>query len=314
MPKFGLIVLLSVIFASTAAFGATTKVIYPAYESATDTRFNDLIEILQTALEKTVPEFGPFELKPAKVGMNEARYLIELEYKGFVNIAWSSTSVDKERQFIPIRIPLRKGLLGYRIALIAKDGQAQVDQVQTIDDLKRLTIGQGIGWGDVKLYESNGLKVTKAGYENLFKMVAAGRFDLFPRGISEIFTEYDLHANKISNLAIEKNLLIYYPWPYYFFFNKKDAALVARIETGMRKMMEDGSFDAIFIKYNAQAIERANLKNRRIIRIKNDLLPKETPLNDAALWFDPVNYQAAEKPACKKLLVCLPYPASPKPP
>ena len=60
-----------------------------------------------------------------------------------------------------------------------------------------------------------------------------------------------------------------------------------RIENGLRIMIKDGSFDAIFYKHNKAAIERANLKNRRIIRLDNHLLPKATPLDEKNLWFDP---------------------------
>ncbi|GEM_PF-5787064 len=52
-------------------------------------------------------------------------------------------------------------------------------------------------------------------------------------------------------------------------------------------MMKDGSFDAIFMKYNRRSTIKANLKNRRIIRLVNPDLPKDTPLNDPSLWFDP---------------------------
>lgn len=273
--------------ACTASFGADTRVIYPAYETQTDSRFNDLIEILQTSLEKTVPEFGPFELIPSRLTMNEQRYLAELKNGQLINIAWSSTSVEKETEFLPLRIPLRKGLLGYRIALIAKDNQQKVDQVHTLDDLKTLTIGQGRGWGDVQLYKSNGIRVIETEYANLFKMTNVGRVDMFPRGIGEVFAEFDGHSKENPNLAIEKNLLIYYPWPYYFFFNKNDAALQHRVEVGIHLMMKDGSFEAIFKKFNGKAIAQANFKKRRVIRMANFLLPKETPLGDASLWFDP---------------------------
>ncbi|HXA47499.1 MAG TPA: transporter substrate-binding domain-containing protein, partial [Burkholderiaceae bacterium] len=168
--------------------------------------------------------------------------------------------------------------------------QAKIDQAKTIADLRKLTFGQGIGWGDVALYQRNGIDVYTSNYDLLFKMVSYGRFDLFPRGINEIFSEYNIYSKDNPNLAIEKNLLIYYPWPYYFFFNKRDAALKKRVETGIKIMMHDGSFDAIFRKYNNDAIEKANLKGRRVIKIVNDMLPKETPLDDASLWFDPAKY------------------------
>lgn len=282
---------LFIILTATLATGQT-RVVYPAFESRTDSRYNDLVEILKTALEKTKAEYGPYTLQPSKSGMNEARALAELlKPDGMVTIGWSGTSVQKEKDYRAVRIPLRKGILGYRIALIARNRQAEIDKIRNLDDLRKASIGQGIGWGDVAIYEANGIKVHTAGYENLFKMVAANRIDLFPRGISEVFPEYTTRHAALPNLAIEKNLLIYYPWPYYFFVNKASKALAKRVETGLRKMMKDGSFDALFLKYNRASILKANLKNRRIIRIKNPTLPKETPLDDASLWFDPAAWK-----------------------
>ncbi|WP_317205042.1 transporter substrate-binding domain-containing protein [Janthinobacterium sp.] len=274
---------------STAALSAGIKVTYPANETAGDTRFNDLLEIMRTALEKTTPEFGPFEMEASAEKMNEERTLNELKGGKVVNIAWSSTSTDKEKDLLPIRIPLRKGILGYRVALIQSDKQAEIDKVTTLAELKKLTIGQGTGWGDVALYEANGFKVTTAKYDELFKMTAGGRFDLFPRGISEAFAEQEHNVKANPKLAVEKNILIYYPWPYYFFFNKADGALQKRMQAGIRKMIKDGSFDSIFKKYNGKAIAQANLKGRKIFRIKNALLPKETPFEDPTLWFNPVS-------------------------
>lgn len=266
-----------------------TVVIYPAPESAQDHRYNDLIEILRGALEHTVASDGPYRLEPSRQIMNEARQFAMLANNNpLLNVVWSSTSDDKEHDYLAIRIPLRKGLLGYRVALIEKGSQAAFDKVRDADDLRKFTVGQGIGWGDVAIYNSNGFKVTTVNYDQLFPMLAARRFDFFPRGIGEIFPEYELQKARAPNLAIEQHLLIVYPWPYYFFFNKDNRALAKRIETGIRAMMKDGSFDAIFKQYNSADIERANLKSRRIIRIANPFLPKDTPLDDPALWFDPI--------------------------
>jgi len=281
------VTVLLILLTSTIAMGQT-RVVYPAFESGADSRYNDLLEILKTALEKTVAEFGPYTLEPSRSRMNEARYLAELlNPDGMVNIGWSGTSVQKEKDYHALRIPLRKGILGYRVALIGRNRQTDIDRIRNLDDLREVRIGQGIGWGDVAIYEANGIKVHTAGYESLFKMVAADRIDLFPRGINEVFPEYAARHDAIPNLAVEKNLLIYYPWPYYFFFNKSAKALAKRVETGIRTMMKDGSFDAIFMKYNRASILKANLKNRRIIRITNPNLPKDTPLADASLWFNP---------------------------
>ncbi|PHV06797.1 amino acid ABC transporter substrate-binding protein [Janthinobacterium sp. BJB412] len=263
------------------------RVVYPANEVRGDARFADLVEILHTALERTTAEAGPFELAPSALKMNEARYLSALKQGQLINIAWSSTSIDKERDLLPLRIPLRKGLLGYRIALIACGQQARVDQIRSLDDLRRFSVGQGMGWGDVQLYQAAGIKVAQASYDKLFRMLTLGRFDLFPRGVTEVYAEYALRAPVDPQLAVEKNLLLYYPWPYYFFFNHKDGALKQRVENGLRMMLRDGSFDALFWKYNGKAIEQANLRGRRVITLPNRMLPRETPLGEAGLWLDP---------------------------
>ena len=284
------VLLLSFSLAGAPAARAADRLIYPAPEYAEDTRYSDLIEILSVVIERTTPGFGPATMDPAKAVMNEARYLNELRDGTGVTIVWSSTSIDKERALLPVRIPLRKGLLGYRVALVARDSLPRVAQARTLEDLRKLTIGQGIGWGDVDLYNANGLKVITANYENLFGMLDAGRFDLFPRGISEAFAEQAARSRQFPDLVIEPTLLIHYPWPYYFFFNKTNTALASRVEAGLRMMIRDGSFDALFRKYNDAWIKRADLAHRHVIQVTNPLLPPETPLDDPTLWFDPTSY------------------------
>jgi ABC-type amino acid transport substrate-binding protein len=270
-----------------AALAAEPRTVtYPGFEVAGDVRFLPYVELLQQALKRTEGEYGPAKAVPTTLAMTEARYLKELA-NGTVDVIWSSATEEREQQFLPVRIPLDKGLLGYRIALISQDRQAAIDRVKTLADLRKLIIGQGLGWGDVALYRANGIRVSEARYESLFTMVSNGRFDLFPRGIGEAFAEYDKFSRANPKLAIEKDLAFYYPWPYYFFFNRNNAALAKRVEEGLRMMIKDGSFDALFQQHYGDSIKRANLSGRRLIRIANPLLPKATPLSDHSLWYMP---------------------------
>jgi Bacterial extracellular solute-binding proteins, family 3 len=282
--------LLTMALWSCYAHSEVMKVIYLSGDIPNDTRSDDVIEMLRTALEKTVPKYGPYELTQNPEIMPKNRYLLDLEngHPG-ISVVWNSTSEDMERRFLPIRIPLRKGLLGYRIGLINKAKQSKFDQVKTLEDLKRLSIviGQGTGWNDNLVYEAAGITLTKGRYAQLFKMLSANRFDLFPRGVGEIYPELQQNSAENPDLVVEKNLLIIYPFPFYFFFNHKDQAIKERVEVGLRIMQKDGSFDAIFNKYHHAAIEKANLKGRRVIRLNNPLLPKNTPLDDSSLWYDP---------------------------
>lgn len=279
--------LVLLVLAVACPASADIEVIYPSPESADDHRFHDLIELLDTALQRTQTTHGDYQLKPSAAVMQESRYLLELGRQRTLNVAWTSTSEAKERELLPIRIPLRKGLLGYRISLIHQAGQKDIAQIKTLSDLRRLTLGQGLGWGDVAIYRSNDIPVHEANYSNLFAMLNARRIDLFPRGINEIFEEYQANHSKYEHLAIEQHVLIVYPWPYYFFTHRQDVELASRIETGLRRMQRDGSFDAIFMKHHRAAIDQANLGQRHIIRVRNPLLPAATPLDDKELWYDP---------------------------
>lgn len=266
---------------------AELTVVYPASESDLDRRFDDLTLILRTALEKTEADFGPFDMRAAPVPMTSMRYSQELMTGRTPNVIWTSTSIERETHLRPIRIPLRKGLLSYRVSLTRAENQEQIDRIESLEDLADLTLAQGIGWGDIKVYEANGLTVFTGDYESLFRMTDAGRVDIFPRGIGEVFDEWEIRREALPNLTIEPNLLLYYPWPYYFFVKKDNVALAVRLETGLLRMIEDGSFDAIFWRFHGEAIERARLQERRVIELINPLLPPETPLDDRRLWYQP---------------------------
>lgn len=267
-------------------------VVYPRFEERSETRYPPYVELLQKALDRTRTQYGPATLQPSRLPMNASRSSLELQ-RGSIDVIWNVATEERERELLPVRIPIEKGLLGYRIALISQDRQAAIDRVQTLADLRKMTIGQGLGWGDIELYRYNGIHVAAANYTSLFSMVASGRFDLFPRGVGEVFAEFDAYAGSHPKLAIEQHLALYYPWPYYFFFHRKTGTqLAARVEQGLRQMIRDGSFDAWFQKHYGTAIRRANLAKRRIIRLENPLLPKDTPLDDPTLWYTPATTRA----------------------
>jgi hypothetical protein len=269
--------------AETTAIRSVRSVRFPAYDSANTPRFRPYVELLQHALDRTAAKYGPARALPSSLRMTEARYALELE-GGRLDVIWGSTSIEREERLLPVRIPLDKGLLSYRIAFIDGSQQGRIDEVKTLAQLRGLQIGQGVGWGDVDVYRFNGIPVQTAAYESLFSMVAGGRFDLFPRGIGEVFEEFAVYAPHLPKLAIEHNLALFYPWPYYFFFNRNNAALAARVEEGLREMIRDGSFETLFRKNYGEAIRRANLAHRRLIRLENPFLPAGTPLTDPTLW------------------------------
>ncbi|MEH6343969.1 MAG: amino acid ABC transporter substrate-binding protein [Bermanella sp.] len=260
---------------------------FPAPESKNDTRFDYATELLKKALEKTETSDGQFKMKPSGK-MNVGRAFQFLEEGKIVNVGWSTPTKEREKRFIPILIPINKGLLGYRIFLINKQDRKKFAAINTLEELKELKVGQGHVWNDVKVFKANDFKVvTGPDYEGLFEMLSAERFDYFSRGINEAPKEHEERKGKLPSLFIEESILLYYPWPKYFFTSKKTPKLAARIERGLRMMIQDGSFDKHFMKYHQRDIERVNLQNRKLFRIHNPLLLPSAPIDHKELWFDP---------------------------
>eukprot|EP01032_Pedospumella_encystans_P003237 gene3237-3816_t len=117
-------------------------------------------------------------------------------------------------------------------------------------------------------------------------LLAAGRFDYFPRALGEAVRESDQFAAR--GIVAAPGFVLHMRSAVYFFVNKKNHALAAAIEHGLRSAIQDGSFDKLFRELNDTAIERARLAQRQVIELANPELPPETPLADKSLWFVPL--------------------------
>lgn len=260
----------------TAPVTAKTVVTYPQQESANGYP----VQVLRLALREAGVDF---ELKPSATPMLQGRALEQLAKGKDVNVVWSMTSQARESSLRPIRIPIDKGLLGWRLILTSKAGAAALAKVKSIDELRRLQAGQGHDWPDTNILRFNGLQVqTGTSYEGLFKMLSAGRFDYFPRSILEIWDEQK--AFGLQDLEIEKNLILYYPTAFYFFVSRQDRQLASTIETGLNKAIENGKFEQLFQQTYGDILQRAHLKSRIRFNLQNPLLPAATPLGRKELW------------------------------
>lgn len=267
--------------------------LYHPPESKEDVRYDYHWEVLRTVLEKTKKKYGSYTMKPCKNVMNEKRQVHVLKEGEKLTVMVRSASQKFERMFTPVRIPLDKGLIGYRVFLINRNDQPRFSAIKNLEELRKFTVGQGLGWSDVNVWRANGFRVMEGSvYEGLFGMTVSRRFDFFSRGIVEIIEEYEQRKDKMPDLHIEETITVYYPWPIYFYFPKsvQGKKLALRVEEGLLVLFEDPeTFDPIFLKYHGPALKRHDLKNRKIFRIKNPLLTPETPLDDTRLWYDPYN-------------------------
>ena len=267
---------------------------YPAPQSTLDTRSQDLVDLLEAALRRTEASHGPVRLEPSKERLTELRQFAELDAdRGLLHVTWATPTVSRKTRAVPLNFDTRRGLLGLRVSLIDKRRLSDVAGISDLAALRRFTIGQGLAWPDVDVFKASGLQVfTGSGYENLFRMLLAGRFDLFPRGVGEVFNEFQARYAEMPRLAIEPSSLLVYPepYPYYFYFAASQSALAARIETGLLAMKADGSFDTHLWRHHGQAVGRARLRERRVVRLSSPAATRDTARGvDAhlAYWMNP---------------------------
>lgn len=273
-----------ILFGHSAGLLAQEIILIPPPESKLDKRYEYSEALLKQVLERTAAKYGKAELKRS-LQMKRNRVLLELQKGNVINVADAPTRPDFEQRLLPIRIPLRKGLLGYRLFLIREQDKNKFATIKSMDELKQLRAGSGTQWSITDLLRASGFKLeTDPEYENLFHLLANGGIDYFPRGANEIFEELDNRKLATPNLYVEPNLAIYIPLPTYFFVTPTKPKLAARIQEGLELMLQDGSFDKLFYQYHDNIIKRADLAHRHIFYLDNPTLSPATPLQRKQLW------------------------------
>jgi ABC-type amino acid transport substrate-binding protein len=224
--------------------------------------------LLALALDKTVAIDGPYRLQDAKVLLTDNRVKAALR-SGHIDIIWSPTSPEFEKMLLPVRVPALKEFSDYRILVIRRDDQEKFTNIKTLEDLRKLSGGMSSHWTDMGVMKANRLPVVSAvGYDRLFRMLAAGRFDYFSRGLYQVKLEIDMYPD--LDLVMEERLMLHYPSPHYFFVNRDNSALAERIERGLKLALADGSFDDLFFSIPRHQWAKDELKRnqRHVINLE----------------------------------------------
>lgn len=203
-----------------------------------------------------------------------------------LDVVWTMTTVEREQQARAVRVPIFKGLFGWRLLLAVPALAERLRQVQTLDELRRFSLMQGQDWPDTGILRANRLQVMASpGYDAMFKQLRLGRADAFPRAVEEVWWELERHG---QGLVVVPDLCLHYPTAIYYFVAPGDEELGAAIELGLQRLRASGVFDRLFMKHHGADIARAHLGSRRVIELHNPLLPKQTPLEKPELWLRPL--------------------------
>jgi ABC-type amino acid transport substrate-binding protein len=238
---------------------------YPASESNPYyyKRVKYFVEVLELALSKSNHQY---QIEKVSLPfMNESRSKTNIT-ANLYDVHWLNAQAFLDKDLHAIRIPLCKGLTGWRVFFIRPESQKEFSAVKNITDLKNYTAGNGNDWPETVLYEQAGLPQKLSGsWKGLFNMLKQHRIDYLSRSALEIYDEENAFPE--LNLEVESKLIVHYPAAYYFYVNKNNHQLAADIKIGLERAIADGSFDKLFNLYFGEKIKRLDIANRRIIKV-----------------------------------------------
>lgn len=243
-------------------------------------------ELLQLAVAHAP---RPYRLAPSAEPMGQSRAQQMLEQNSpHLQVMWAMTTREREERLLPIRIPIYKGLIGWRINLLRPADAQRLAGVARLDQLKALRFGQRHDWPDTPLLRANGLQVvTSPSYQGLFAMLAAGRFDAFPREVVTVWQERDQAERDGHLLVVDEHLVLHYPTAFYFFTSRATPQLAEDLRLGLEASITDGSFERLFQARHGETLRRARLDRRKVIELHNPDLPPQTPFDRPDLWYRP---------------------------
>jgi ABC-type amino acid transport substrate-binding protein len=249
-------------------------------------------DVLAVVLERTRASHGDYRLTttpdPAQaLRFRHARTSSDIQ----VNVVILTIGPDWSDTLMPVRIPLLRGLLGYRLLLIHRQDLDRFSRINTLDDLKEVSFGSVDHWTDTAILKNAGLKVVTGNtYAGLFKMLEAGRFETLTRGVHQIEQEMAaIEKNPGNDIVVEPHLLMHYFLPVYFWFSRdpEGQRRAERVKAGLQMMVADGSLERMFNERFGAVIAKYDLAHRTVIELPDSLLVPEDPINDARLWYRP---------------------------
>jgi hypothetical protein len=223
-------------------------------------------EILELAFKKTEDLYPPVRLQRS-APMEYPDAISSIANRGAIDVISAASSRTNDTELYPIAFPVLKGLLGHRVCLIRKGEQARFDGLMTGYDFteKKINICQREYWPDTEVLQRNGLPVvTSKAYLPIFDMLQEGECDCFLRGAQEIIPEYQ---SRKAQVDIEQSFLVQYPQPGFFYVNRDNKLLAMRIELGLLRALDDGSYEELFNKLMSPQLDQLNLKSRTSIRL-----------------------------------------------
>ncbi|GAA5217648.1 transporter substrate-binding domain-containing protein [Corallincola platygyrae] len=202
-----------------------------------------------------------------------------------LHVVWTMTSQQREMELLPVKFPIYKGLLGYRLLVVRTQDLSRFSHVKNLSDLGKLKGVQGYDWPDIEILRANGLDVDGYGTtEEMYRLLREGFVDYFPRALIEI--ERELALLNTGEFSVVEGIALLYPAPGYFFTSKQDQALNHCINDGLNQMHGNGSYQQLFTQYFGSVLALYNYSNRQVFELTNPIVSEFDSV--PTKFFDPI--------------------------
>ncbi len=245
------------------------------------------IALTKLVLSRTAHSYPNDTIKIINLeGVTQGR-LFRLVEDQLMDIVWSGTDKSRENLYLPIRVPLVKGLLGYRSLLVHKDNVKKFSEIKYEYELKSMIACQGAHWPDATILEDNGYTVSPTvHYDAMFKMLEKHRCDFFPRALFEGRAELIQLKDKYPDIRLVENIILQYPLPMFYFVRQDNHELAKRLYDGLVEITHDGSLLKLMASHELTSFifPINKWQSASIFKLSNLNLSLEAPLDNKKLW------------------------------
>lgn len=261
----------------------TVKVLRPQWAMA---EFKDAL--IKRAMEVTIDEYGPYEFVVSPLKMNRSRSLKYIVKGDTHNLYITPSHPDWDKNTIAIKIPIRLGLLSYRLLLINKNDLELFSEIKTLEQLTALTAGLRSQWVTTKMFKHYGFSLVETDdYSRLFLLLDKHKYNYFPRSVYEVYGELADRTQLYKNLVIEPNLALNIPTATYVYISPQYPRLAERLTKGLTLLFTNGELASLVDKYYGDAIKKSQLSKRKIITIENPFNSEAERLNNEKYFYKP---------------------------
>lgn len=258
------------------------------------------VNLLTLAMEKSVSEFGPYEIEGVDKGyMTHSRAMELMRSKHIENyvkvLGYNSEEIQRNKLDFA-DFPVYLGLLSYRTCFTSKSQRKKLSRINSLGEFTSLIQATGVGWVDTAILSANNIEVREIpNVRAIYEMVARKRIDVFCRGANEALSDYEENKS-IKGLMYDRSLAMYYPNPHFFHVNKDNKLLRDRLTLGLEKAYHDGSLQELWSQVFGDSVAFVGGQGRKVFELRNPLVD-DIPVEFQSYEF----YRPSTKPTVSKV-------------